>query len=83
MHKIRMFSAIQGTAGSMRRRQASRHITPCRPLLLTRATAVLRYENAESLDRASEFPFVHGFLHCDRRLGAERGGTTHDRGHGR
>ena len=78
-----MLTVAQGTAGAVRRPQASRHITACSPLLLTPAAAVLRYENAESLDRASEFPFVHGFLHCDKRLGAERGGTTHDRGHGR
>ena len=78
-----MFSVAQGAAGAVCRRQASRHFTASSPLLLTRATAVLRYEDAESLDRASEFSFVHGFLHCDRRLGAERGGTTHDRGYGR
>ena len=78
-----MFSVVQGAPGAVCRRQASRHFTAYGPLLLTRAAAVLGYEDAESLDRASEFPIVHGFLHCDRRLGAERGGTTHDRGHGR
>ena len=78
-----MFSIAQGTAGAVRRPQASRHVTAYSPLLLTLAAAVLRYEHAESLDRASEFPFVHGLLHCDRRLGAKRGGTTHDRGYGR